>query len=326
VTRRRRRLLQFVASALAVHAVRGLAQSAQAVRRIGYLAALKAPTPQSPIWLRDALKPLGYEEGRNLVLERAWGDGSLDRLPALAQILVQRGVEVIVAHSNSAITAALGATRTIPIVMVYGIAPVEAGFVKSLAQPGGNVTGNAFHTSATAEKAFDLILEAFPKTKRVTMLWFNPDRPGYHSYTTVLSALAQRRGIAFDFVGVKRPDEIPAALQRIEATQPHLVLVANDVLFEGYDKQVAGFAAERKIPTIGTVSVWLEAGGLFYFGPDEMEPIVRTPRYVASLLRGAKPADLPVEQPSAYHLKVNADTARALGYTIPDSLLLRISS
>lgn len=320
----RRQLLQAIALCMAARATPGLAQPTD-MRRIGYLAGFKAPSPQSPVWLRDALKALGFEEGRNLALLRGFADGIPERLAPLAKQMVADRVEVIVAVSNFGIAAALAATRTIPIVMMYGIAPVEAGFIKSLARPGGNVTGFAFHTSQTAEKAFDLMLEAFPKAKRTTMLWFHSDRPGYDSYVKALSAVAQSRGIALGFVTVKDPNRLEVSLKEVEAMQPAILLVANDSLYMHANKPIADFAIERKLPTIGTIPDWVTAGGLMYFGPDENEPIARTPRFVVSLLRGARAAELPVEQPSTYLLEINAKTARAIGYTLAGSLLVRAS-
>jgi putative ABC transport system substrate-binding protein len=268
------------------------------------------------------LKAQGYEEGRNLVIERRWSYTVNDRLGPLAQDLVRRRVDVIVAFSNGAIDAARKATRTIPIVMVYGIAPIEAGFVRSLSQPGGNITGNAFHSTETATKAFDLLADAFPRAKRAAMLGFNVDRPGHGAYSTVLARLAKQRGMQFQSVGVAREEDLRDALLRVKAGSPDVLLVANDVAFD-VDKVIAEFAINQKIPTVGMIPGWVDSGGLMYFGPDEDEPIERTPRYVVRLLQGAKASELPVEQPSIYHLAINARAARALGYSIPDALRLR---
>jgi putative ABC transport system substrate-binding protein len=235
---------------------------------------------------------------------------------------IDRGVEVIVANSNGTTQVARKATRTIPIVMVYGIAPVEAGFIASLAKPGGNITGNAFHTIDTAAKQFELMGEAFPSSKRYMMLW-NANRPGHHAYETLLSRIAKERQLTFETVSVEAPTEVPAALQRIAGHRPDLLFVANDVALYTENKAIAAFALQHKWPSIGTVPQWVDEGGLLYFGPDEREAITRAPRFVVKLLQGAKPADLPVEQPSTFRLTINAGTARALGYTISPSLLIR---
>jgi len=322
----RRRLVVALAFAGAVPSLPGRV-SAQPMRRIGYLANFKAPAPQSPVWLRDRLKALGFEEGRNLVIER--GFATNENLDATARGLVARGVEVIVASSNAATEAALNATRTIPIVMVFGIAPLEAGLVQSLSRPGGNVTGNAFYSSESVTKSFEMLLEAFPKARRAGMLWLDVDRR-YPSFVrarthakTKLEQLAAERHIAFQTFDIGGREEAQGALSRVKAASLDVLLVStNDTAFE-VNGEIAGFALKERIPTIGGVSDWVDLGGLFYFGPDEQEPIDRAPRYVAQLLRGAKAAELAMELPSMYHLSINMKTARSLGYAIPDALRIR---
>lgn len=296
---------------------------APAVRRVAFLSGFKALDPASPIWLRDHLRANGFEEGRNLVLERCYVDGAdPEKLGACVRQFIERGVEVIVANSNGTTEVARKATRTIPIVMVYGIAPVEAGFVDSIARPGRNITGNAFHTADTGAKQFDLMMEAFPRAKRFAMLW-NANRPGHHAYETLLLRIAGERQLAFDTVSVEARGEVPEALQKLDALRPDVLFVANDVALYTENKVIAAFALQRKWPTIGTVPQWPEEGGLLYFGPDEREAIQRAPRFVVKILQGAKPADLPVEQPSTYRLTINARTARELGYVISQQLRLR---
>jgi putative ABC transport system substrate-binding protein len=266
---------------------------------------------------------LDSRKGATSCSNAAFVDGALEKFDACTRQFIERGVEVMVANSNSAIEAAYRATRSVPIVMVYGIAPVEAKFIASLAKPGGNITGNAFHTADTAAKQFDLMMEAFPRATRYVMLW-NATRPGYHAYETVLSRVARERRLTLELVSVEARAEVPAALQRLESLRPDLLFVANDISFFPENKAIAAFALQRKWPSIGTVPTWVNDGGLLYFGPDELEALQGVPRYVARILQGAKPADLPVEQPSTYRLHFNAQTAQALGYAISPALKLRV--
>lgn len=318
----RRAVLKALGASVFAPALPAHAQAPPSPRRVAFLSGFRALDPASPIWLRDHLKANGFEEGRNLVLERCFVDGAMEKLDGCVRQFIEKGVEVIVANSNGTTEVARKATRTIPIVMVYGIAPIEAGFVESLARPGGNITGNAFHTADTGAKQFDLMMEAFPRAKRYVMLW-NANRPGHHAYETVLSRIARERQLVFETVSVEANAELPAALQRIAGLRPDLLFVANDVAFYTANKEIAGFALQHKWPSIGTVPQWVDAGGLLYFGPDEREAIQRAPRFVVKILQGAKPADLPVEQPSTYCLTINARTAGALGYEISASLRLR---
>ena len=313
-------MLQALAAASAFPCLRGFAQS-QPPRKIGFLAGLKPGSPESPVWLRDRLKPLGYEEGRNLVIERRWSGGANDRLPVLARELVERQVEVIVAFSNGAIDAARKATNTIPIVMVYGVAPVEAGFVQSLSRPGGNITGTAFHSPETTAKSLDLAIEAFPRAKRFALLLASFDRPGYDSYSRALGKLAGERGLDLQVIGYARQADMADALARVQSARPDVLLVGNDTALD--ETSIVDFAIRQKLPTIGTVPGWVDRGGLFYFGPDEGEPIVRTPHYVARLLQGAKAAELPVELPSIYRFSINARTAQIVGYSISEAFRIR---
>lgn len=298
------------------------AQPREAQRRIGFLSGWGPPPPGTPSGLAKLLAQSGFEEGRNLSIERRYGEGSPEKLAAFARELAALRVEVIIAAGNTAIASAKQATSSIPIVMMYGIAPLEAGFIESLAKPGGNVTGNAFHTAETGAKIFDLLREAFPRARRAAMLW-NPTRAGYSAYEKVLTRVAAERGVTLGFVGVQRLEEVPRALESVESMRAELLLVANDVSLMAANPRIAEFARVRKLPSIGTVPQWVEAGGLMYYGPDESETLPGTGRYVVRILQGAKPSELPIEQPSKFQFHVNAGTARAIGYKLPDSILIR---
>lgn len=317
----RRTALAAFAAVIGTVPFRGLAQVV-GVRKIGILSGFQAPPPGTPSAIARELKSYGFEEGRNLLIERRYSGGSPEKAPVLARELVEIGVELILAQGNTSIAAAQQATRSVPIVMAFGIAPVEAGFIRSLARPGGNITGNAFHTPETGAKIFDLLHEASPKARRAVMLW-NPTRPGYAGYQKVLAEVAQQRGVRLDFIGVTQSAELPEALRALEARLPDFLLVANDFSIEAGNAQIAELAMRRKLPSIGTVPRYVEAGGLFYYGPDEEEAFSGMCRYVARILNGAQPQDLPVEQPSKYRFTINAKTARAIGFMLTESLRLR---
>ena len=319
----RRTALAAIAAVIGTVPFRGFAREQGAgVRKIGIMSGFQAPPPGTPSSIARELKSYGFEEGRNLLIERRYSGGSPDKASAMARELIEIGVEVILAQGNTSIAAAQQATRSVPIVMAFGIAPVEAGFIKSLARPGGNITGNAFHTPETGAKIFDLLREASPKARSAAMVW-NPTRPGFAAYQKVLAEVARQRGVTLEFIGVTQPAELPQALQALEARLPDFLLVANDLSIDAGRVQMAELARRRKVPSIGTVPQWVEAGGLLYYGPDEDEAFTGMCRYVVRILNGARPQDLPVEQPSKYRFIINAKTARAIGFTLTESLQLR---
>ena len=320
---KRRTVLAAIAAVIGTVPLRGFArEQGVGIRKIGILSGSQAPPPGTPSGVARELRSYGFEEGRNLLIERRYSGGSPDKASAMARELIEIGVEVVLAQGNTSIAAAQQATHSVPIVMAFGIAPVEAGFIKSLARPGGNITGNAFHTPETGAKILDLLREAAPKARRATMLW-NPTRPGYEAYQTVLAEVAQKRGVTLEFIGVVQPAGLPQALQFLEARLPDFLFVANDISIETGTPQIADLARRRKLPSIGTDPRWVKAGGLFYYGPDEDEAFTGACRQVARILNGARPQDLPVEQPSKYRFIINARTARAIGFTLTESLQLR---
>ena len=305
----------------------GRAQPAAPVRRIALLSPsveTATATQQGMVLMREALRRAGYEEGRNLVIEFRFAEGNLDRLPALADELVRLKVELIVAFTNDAIAEARRATRSIPIVMSFGTEPVEAGFIESFARPGGNVTGTVWASSEYMGKVFELLKEAAPATKRVAIL-VNPivaaaAGPGF---LAAVNRAASTFGIAFLRFPVARADDIAGALDRIAASGADALFVATDAITFAKFGEIAAFALSQKLVTIGTAPQFADSGGLLCCGPDVPELITRTSSYVDRILRGARPADLPVEMPAHFLLTINLRTARAIGLTIPQSVLLR---
>ncbi len=322
----RRRCLFYASAVLAAPLV-GLAQLPARVRRIGYLHLAPADSGVAQ-WgkqtLSEALRRVGYEEGKNLVIEWRWADGKPDRLTALAEDLVRRKVELIVAWVNAEILAAKNATRAIPIVMLFGAAPVEAGLVTSLARPGGNITGTAYHGPETAGKILQILKEAKPSAVRIALLW-NPSFPGMRVYGAEIDRVSRSLGMTVERFDATRPEDVSAALERIGGRQPEAFYFAYDPVLGTRIDEIAAFARARKLVSIGTAPAWVEPGdGLLSYAPDLIDIVARAAAYVDRILRGAKPADLPVELPKKYELVINRKTAQAIGYEIPPALRLRI--
>lgn len=214
------------------------------------------------------------------------------------------------------------ATRSIPIVMVNAIAPVEQGYVQSLARPGGNVTGTAWSAPETMGKIVEVLKEAAPRTARLAILG-NDKFPGRGGYMDAAKQAGSRLGMTVEFFGASRLEEVDAALQRMAAWQPQAMYVAFDTILIAALRPIAAFAVKHKLASISTVPQFVEAGGLLYYGPDIEHLAERTASYVARILKGAKPADLPVELPTNYKLIVSRKTATEIGIKLPNAFLLR---
>ena len=297
------------------------AQQPGGMHRIGYLSlspsAVAKPLQQT---IGEQLRRAGYEEGRNLIIEWRFAEGKTELLPQLAEDLVRRGVELIVAQGNYAITAAMHSTSTIPILMFGGIAPVEMGLIRTLSHPGGNVTGTTYNSPETAGKVLEVLHDAFPKARRVALLW-NPALTGIRLFAAETDRAAKALSMVVQYFDATRSEEIIAALPRIAASRPDALYVVNDPLISTRLTEIAAFAHERKLPSIGVGAAWVAAGGLLYYGPDFQGIAERTISYVERILSGVKPADLPVEQPTKFEMIVNLKTAKALGIKISNSVL-----
>jgi len=297
------------------------AQSVGKVARVGVLSVAPPPEEVAESPLGTSLRDLGWIAGQNIVFELRVSQGQTDRLPALAADLVRLKVDVIVALGNHEILAAKQATASIPIVMVFGVRPVEAGLVTSLARPGGNVTGTTVAPVA-AGKYLELLKEAVPKLARVAILW-DPTVLG-HTAPARLEADARTLGLTLAFIEAKRPDDVVPAFERIIQDQPGALLVALGGALLGRMREIVEFAAQHRLPTIFPgARAAVDAGGLMSYGYDFPPLLRRAAWYIDRILRGATPADLPVEQPTKVELVINLKSAKALGLTIPPSMLAR---
>jgi putative ABC transport system substrate-binding protein len=300
------------------------AQSPAQVRRIGWLTGW-SPSPDPHIeTFRQHLRDLGYSEGHNLVLELRYAEGRAERLPDLAAELVQLQVEVIVAEGAAAIRAAQQATQTIPIVMSATADPVGQGFVASLAHPGGNITGLSFLSAELPGKRLELLKETLPQSTRVAAL-VNPAHPYYESVMHNLTVAARALGLHLHVVEVRRADELDTAFTAMTQAGAEAVIVVEDavLLNSQRGRVVADLAAQSRLPVMYGWKAWVVAGCFMAYGPDQLAIIKRTATYVDKILKGAKPADVPVEQATKFELVINLKTAKALGITIPPSILFQ---
>jgi putative ABC transport system substrate-binding protein len=271
--------------------------------------------------LRQKLRELGYVEGRNVVFEQRIANGNIDGLPALAQELLQRKVVVIVTSSSAAAIAAARATRTIPIVMATGGDQVSRGLASSLSRPGGNVTGLSSVSSDLMGKRLELLLEATPKAARLAALW-HADYPSSISVKE-LEVAATRARVGFQSVRFRNGAELSDAFAAMKRERIDGVVVINQPLVYAERKRIAELALKHRVPAIYGSVEYAEAGGLLSYGPSYPELFRRAATYVDKILKGANPADLPIEQQKIFELVINASTARALGLTIPAPMLAR---
>jgi putative tryptophan/tyrosine transport system substrate-binding protein len=268
---------------------------------------------------RQGLRELGYVEGQSVRFEARWAQGRLDRLPGLAAELVGLRVDVIVTGGSEAARAAKQATATVPIVMATGSDPVKFGIVESLARPGGNVTGVSSISGELMAKRVELLRELLPKISRVAILW--DETPSARITVQELEAEARSLGIGPHPVGVRGSSDFARAFS--EAARAHAVIVVASSFMFPERKRIADLALKHRLPTALGAREYVEAGGLFSYAVNFLDQFRRAAAYVGRILRGARPADLPVEQPTTFELVVNLKTAKTLGLTIPPSLLQR---
>jgi putative tryptophan/tyrosine transport system substrate-binding protein len=311
-----------VLTLLAARPLAADAQPAGNAPRVAYLSASSAASATVDAF-RQGLRELGYVEGRNIHIEYRWADGRFDRLPGLAADLVRLGVNVIVAVNTPAALAAKDATSTIPIVLVTSGDPVGSGLVASLARPGGNVTGLSLTaTPAISGKQLELLKEAFPTVTLVAVL-ANPANPPTAGLLMEIELAARSLGLRLRVVQVREPKEFGGAFATMTKERvPALLVIADPLVNDNRDRIVA-FAATNRLSAIYPYRTFVDAGGLMSYGADLSDLNRRAATYVDRILKGAKPADLPIEQPTKFEFVVNLKTAKALGLTIPPSLLLR---
>jgi putative ABC transport system substrate-binding protein len=318
---RRDTVLALVALGAAACSRASFAQQPGKVWRVGFLSPTSASLSSSNTnAFLKGMRELGYVEGKNLVIEWRFADGKLERLPGLAAELVQLKVDVIVTLGSPAISAAQKATTTIPIVMTSAGDPVGSGFVKSLARPGGNITGLSNMAGDIAAKFIDLLRSVVPKLSRVAML--TPSTT-YGELSKSVQAAAQKAGVKTLMAEASTPQEIENAFAMMVREKADAVFVGSPAVFAQQHRQIAELALKYRLPSLFQDRVNVEVGGLMSYGQKLTDNYLRSATYVDKIFKGAKPGDLAVEQPVSFELVVNLKTAKALGLTISQSLLLR---
>lgn len=303
--------------------ISGMAQQQGKTWRIGFLQGGARPANGlPPLALREGLAGLGYVAGTNLVYEGRWAEGQFDRLPALAADLVQLRVDAIVVTGWPATQSVKRATSTIPIVSAGVGDAVESGLAASLARPGANLTGMSDVEIELSSKRLQLLKETFPKASRIAVLW-NQDDVGMTLRYRKIDAAAHSLGVNVQALGVREPDDFEGAFSAMKRARPDALFLVTDALTSLNRKRVIEFAAAQRIPAMYEFSSYVLDGGLMSYGSNPEESFRRAAYFVDRILKGAKPGDLPMEQPTRYYLHINLATAKALGLTIPQSVVLR---
>jgi putative ABC transport system substrate-binding protein len=298
------------------------AEQASRQHRLGILigASKSFVTPYIEIFLQE-LQHRGYVENRNLIIEYRYADGNYDRLSALATDLVRLKVDIIVTEGTPPTRAVIKATTRIPIVMTVTGDPVVAGLITNLGRPGGNVTGASFFITELSVKRLQLLREAIPALRHVTVVW-NPGNEVHGPAVKRIEGRATELGIDVQHVKIRGPADVPDALLTISERQGGLLAI-EDAMINVCSAQIAEIAVKHRLPAVFGLATFAEAGGLMAYGPNRPELWRRAAGFVDKILRGAKPGDLPVEQALRFDLVINARTAKTLGLTIPPSLLAR---
>jgi putative ABC transport system substrate-binding protein len=301
------------------------AQQAKRVFRIGYLSGSDAASESTRAEaIRLALRELGYIEGQNITIDYRYAEGKVDRFPELAAELVRLKVDIIVVVGGGrAPLAAKNATKTIPIIMVgAGIDPVEAGLVESFARPGGNVTGLAILTGELGGKRLELLKEAVPKLTSVAVL-YDSATPGSVCEVKEVPVAARALGLTIQSWEVSTADDFNRAFAAIGKQHPDGLYVPGGRVFSNNQKRIVGFALKNRLPSMYALREFVDAGGFMSYGADQADTYRRVAYYVDKILKGAKPADLPVEQPTKFELVINLKTAKQIGVIIPQKVLAR---
>ena len=318
--------INLVAVVLLAVGVIAEAQQPKKVPRIGYLSPFDPATESTRSEaIRLALRELGYIEGQNIAIEYRYAEGKRDRFPELAAELVRLKVDIIVVSGGDRpIRAAKNATKTIPIVMTGGGSdPVEAGLVESLARPGGNVTGITNLTRELGGKRLELLKEAVPKVARVAVLYDPAIPPSVREVKEVLPVAARALRLTIQPWEVRAADDFERVFAAMSKERPDGLYVSGGPLMTANQKRIAGFALKSRLPSMYGSREAVDAGGLMSYGADLADSYRRVAYYVDKILKGAKPADLPVEQPTKFELVINLKTAKQIGLTIPPDLLAR---
>jgi len=272
--------------------------------------------------LRQRLRGLGYVDGQNITIDVRDTEGKPDRLDEFALELARLKVDVIVANYPAAVFSARRATTTIPIVMVNTPDPVSLGLVASLARPGGNITGLTSLSVDVSLKQLEFLKEAIPRVARIAVLW-NPDNPWHPVTVKGLEGSGRSLGVQLQFLPLRSPDEFDRTFQEILAKRAQAILILADPMTFAHRGRLANLAVKHGLPAMGSLREYAQAGSLLSYWADGPDLVRRAASYVDKILRGARPADLPIEQPTKFELVINLKTAKALGLTIPPSLLQR---
>lgn len=320
---RRRDLVAFAAGvAVALWSRMAVTQPDRKMPRVGYLALTSAGQP-GQIYFRQGLQQLGYIEGQNIALLERFADGKDSRLPALAAELVRENVGVILASSPPSIRAARDATRSVPIVMIAGEDPVRSGYVASLARPGGNITGVTLLVVDLFAKQMELLRQLIPELKRAAILW-DPAMPSTTQDLMDVRAAAERLGLQLKVTEARgAPGDYESAFATMSAERIEGVVIAGTPTFIQARSRIIELAAKQRLPAIYSFRDDVQAGGLVAYGAGQAEMTRLAVGYVDRILKGAKPSDLPVEQPARFELAINLKTARELGITIAPTVLAR---
>jgi ABC-type uncharacterized transport system substrate-binding protein len=300
------------------------AQEARKVPRIGFL----VPDSASAFFsraetFRQGLRDLGYLEGKNIVIEHRYAEGKLDRLPDLAADLVRSKVDIILPAGHMATRMAKNATKTIPIVMIaVGPDPVEAGLVESLARPGGNITGVTLLAVETSSKRPELLKEAVPKLARVAVL-YDPAERGNLTELRQVQTVARPLGLTVQSWEVRDVDGVEKVFAALSKKRPDGLYVARGPLMNTNERRIAGFALKSRLPSVYDRTEAVDAGGLMSYGANRLDQYRRAAHYVDKILKGTRPADLPVERPTKFEFVINLKTAKQIGLTIPPNVLAR---
>ncbi len=312
-----------IALALGALSVPRASEAAAAVPRIGYVGAGSPATAGHHVQaFVQGLRELGYVEGQNIVIEYRWAEGKLERLPALVADLLRLRVDVMVSSATPAIRAAKEQTSAVPIVMAGVTDPVGLGFAASLARPGGNITGLTHLSPDLAGKRLELLKEVVPRLLRVAVLW-NPNHPGQPLAFKDTQVAAQALQVTLISLEARNREELERVLSAIGKERPQALLELADPLTFFHRRLITEVAARHRLPAMYSFREWVDAGGLMSYGTSFADQFRRAATYVDKILKGVKPAELPVEQPMRFELVINMKTAKALGITFPPSILVR---
>ena len=301
--------------------VAATAQQAGKIYRIGVLA-LEIPPPGLLEAFQAELRTLGYVEGKNLAIEARNAGGEGERLAAVADELIRVPVDVILAVNTPAAQAAKKATATLPIVIMRVADPVKSGLVASFARPGGNITGLSFMTEALGAKQLELLKEVFAGLSRVAVLWYAGNR-GSALVAEEMGPVSARLGLELLRLPLHGPSDFPGAVEAARRGRAEALIVIDDALITQHRVEILDLAARHALPVVSLYKPFAEAGGLLAYGPNAPAMYRRAAHYVDKILKGAKPSDLPIEQPTKFDLFINLKTAAALGLTIPATILAR---